>query len=211
MKLQRKNLLLPAAGLLWLGLVGVGLGIVWDYENRPGSAAAAPPFWPAESQLQRAPDRPTLVMLAHPRCPCTRASLGELALLMAHSQGLVKASVLFYKPAGEPDEWAKTDLWQSAAAIPGVTVLPDDDGRAARWFNSTTSGQVVLYDAKGRLLFSGGITGSRGHSGDNDGRSAVVALLTRGAAERSRHSVFGCALFAESGTSKQEDVQLCIQ
>jgi len=211
-KLQSKSLLLSVASLLWLALIGIGLGIIWDYENRPARAAAAPQFWPVESQIQRAPDCPTLLMLAHPRCPCTRASLGELALLMARSQGLVKASVLFYKPVGEPDEWARTDLWQSAAAIPGVTVLQDDDGRAARWFNSTTSGQVVLYDAKGRLLFSGGITGSRGHSGDNDGRSAVVALLTRGAARApSQHSVFGCALFAEAGTGQQEDVQLCIQ
>ena len=204
--------MLSAASLLWLGLIGVGLGIIWDYENRPARAAAVPPLWPVESQLQPAPDRPTLVMLAHPRCPCTRASVGELALLMARSQGLVKASVLFYKPAQEPDEWARTDLWRSAAAIPGVTVLQDDDGREARRFNSTTSGQVVLYDAKGRLLFSGGITGSRGHSGDNDGRSAVAALLTRGAARApGQHSVFGCALFAEAGTGQQEDVQLCIQ
>ena len=204
--------MLTTAGLLWLGLIGVGLGIIWAYENKPASAAAAPWLWPVDSQIQRVPDRPTLVMLAHPRCPCTRASLGELALLMARSQGLVKASVLFYKPAGESDDWANTDLWQSAAAIPGVSVRPDDDGCEARRFNSTTSGQVVLYDATGRLLFSGGITGSRGHSGDNDGRSAVLALLTRGAARApGRHSVFGCALFAEPGTGQQEDVQLCIQ
>src|SRR5262249_49195821 len=155
-----------------------------------------PTRWPAGSHIQPATDRPTLVMLAHPRCPCTRASLGELALLMTRCQGLVQASVNFYKPAGEPDAWAQTDLWQSAAAIPGVSVRPDDDGREARCFHSSTSGQVLLYDAAGRLLFSGGITGARGHAGANAGRDALVALLTGGAAERAPHSVFGCALFA---------------
>ena len=43
---------------------------------------------------------------------------------------------------------------------------------------------------------SGGITGSRGHVGDNAGQAALIDLLGRGAADRSRTSVFGCPLFA---------------
>jgi hypothetical protein len=119
--------------------------------------------------------------------------------------------VLFYKPAGEADAWAKTDLWQSAAALPGVTVLADDDGREAQRFNSTTSGQVVLYDTAGRLLFSGGITGARGHAGDNAGRSAIVALLNRGVAAHKETPVFGCALFAAPDLGQAEEIQLCNQ
>jgi hypothetical protein len=134
-------------------------------------------------------------MLAHPHCPCTRASIGELALLMAHSQGRVTAYVLFLKPAGFSDDWEKTDLWHSAASIPGVKVMIDDGGAEARRFHAATSGQTMLYDAEGRLLFSGGITGSRGHAGDNAGRSAIVSLLNTGAAERAETFVFGCRLF----------------
>ena len=36
-------------------------------------------------------------------------------------------------------------------------------------FGAETSGQTLLYDRDGRLLFSGGTTGSRGHDGDNAG------------------------------------------
>jgi hypothetical protein len=61
-----------------------------------------------------------------------------------------------------------------------------------------TSGQTVLYDNEGALLFSGGITGARGHAGDNAGRTSLVELLNRGAAGRSRTSVFGCPLFASA-------------
>jgi hypothetical protein len=211
LKLQRENLALLASGLLWLGLVGVGLGIAANYENTPGHAAQASQRWPAESRIQLAPDRPTLVLLAHPRCPCTRASLGELAELMAQCQGLVTASVLFYKPAGASDDWVKTELWQSAAAIPGVTVGFDEAGREALRFNSATSGQVVLYDTAGQLLFSGGITGARGHAGANAGRSAIVELLRAGAAERDRTAVFGCALFATPDPGQSEEVQVCDQ
>lgn len=179
----------------WLFAVSAGLLVLWGYENTPSMGAKAPGSWPADSHIQRAPARATLVMLAHPHCPCTRASIGELALLMAQSQGRVTAYVLFLKPPGFSDEWERTDLWQSAASIPGVNVMVDESGAEARRFQAATSGQTMLYDADGRLLFSGGITGSRGHSGDNAGRSSIVSLLNTGTAERAETFVFGCQLF----------------
>lgn len=175
-------------------MIGVGLSQLWGYENAPGPATAPPSRWPLDSSIHLATDRATLVMLAHPHCPCTRASIGELARLMAQSQGRVTAYALFVKPEGSSDDWEKTDLWQSAASIPGVNVVIDDGVEAQR-FCAVTSGQTVLYDAEGHLLFSGGITGSRGHSGDNAGRSAIVSLLNNGEAERTETSVFGCPLF----------------
>jgi hypothetical protein len=72
----------------------------------------------------------------------------------------------------------------------------DDRGVEAERFGTSTSGQTLLYSADGRLLFSGGITGSRGHAGDNEGRDGLVALLTRAGSGRTRASVFGCPLFA---------------
>jgi hypothetical protein len=45
------------------------------------------------------------------------------------------------------------------------------------------------------LIFSGGITASRGHAGENAGVLALVALLTHGRPERRATSVFGCPLF----------------
>jgi hypothetical protein len=117
---------------------------------------------------------------------------------MAQAQGRVTAYVLFLKPAGTSDNWEKTDLWQSAARIPGVNVVVDDGGVEARRFHAVTSGQTALYDDEGRLLFSGGITASRGHSGDNAGRSAIVSLLHAGEAERTETFVFGCPLYGAS-------------
>ena len=181
--------------VLWLLIVSTGLWILWGYENSPGVSAAPPLLWPVDSQIQRSQDRATLVMLAHPHCPCTRSSIGELALLMAQSQDRLTAYVLFLKPAGFADDWEKTDLWQSAASIPGVKPIIDDGGAEARRFNAATSGQTILYDVEGRLLFSGGITGSRGHSGDNAGRSAIVSLVNMEAADRAETRVFGCPLF----------------
>jgi hypothetical protein len=189
------RLLLLVGTISWLLVISVGLSILWGYENTPGKAAEPPHQWPADSKIQPARDHSTLVLLAHPHCPCTRATIGELASIMAHSQGRLTAYVLFLKPAGFSEEWEKSDLWRSAASIPGVTAVIDDEGAEADRFHAATSGQTLLYDAGGRLLFSGGITGSRGHAGDNAGESAIVSFVNSGAAERAESSVFGCPLF----------------
>ena len=189
------RVLLLAGTILWLLVISIGLWMLWGYENTPGKAAEPPREWPADSKILPARDHATLVILAHPHCPCTRATIGELASIMAHSQGRLTAYVLFLKPRGFSEEWEKSDLWQSAASIPGVTAVIDDEGAEANRFHAATSGQTVLYDAGGRLLFSGGITGSRGHSGDNAGQAAILSLVNSGAADLTETSVFGCPLF----------------
>ncbi len=198
MKFKKNKLILITTSAAWLLMIIAGLVLLWEYEGTPGMAAAAPPRWPAESRLQPAGDRATLVMLAHPHCPCTRASIGELAKVMTQARGRVTAYVLFVKPANFSEGWEKTDLWTSAAAIPGVSVVEDHEGIEANRFHAATSGQTMLYDKDGRLLFSGGMTAARGHEGDNAGRTAIVSLLTVAGANRDETPVFGCPLFAQA-------------
>jgi len=125
----------------------------------------------------------------------------ELNRILAQCSGKVVTHVLFFKPAGFPENWARTGLWPSAAAIPGVAVQEDRDGTQARLFGAETSGFVVLYDPLGRLLFKGGITGSRAHAGDNPGEDAVASLLTGHAAGLTQTPVFGCSLLGECQAS----------
>src|SRR5215212_2415214 len=110
----------------WLCAVTLGMFALTKYASQPGKAAVAPRAWPAATVITQDKQRPTLVMLAHPQCPCTRASINELARLMARAQGRVTAYVLFVKPPNFSDGWVQTDLWASAAAIPGVTPVRDD-------------------------------------------------------------------------------------
>lgn len=177
----------------WLGALGVGARAMLDYQSAPGATAAVPKRWPT-SRVELATDRPTLVMLAHPRCPCTRASMGELSKIMARVPGKAVAYVLFSQPETAGADWEETDLRRSAAAIPGVTVLSDADGVEARRFGAETSGHTLVYAANGQLLFSGGITAARGHAGGNAGESAIVSLIHHGTADRAETFVFGCSL-----------------
>ena len=208
MNFKTNRLILISACALWLLIIGAGIKIIRGYESTPGVAAAAPARWPPDSRIQPAADRPTLVMLAHPHCPCTRASIGELARLMTQAQGRVTAYVLFVKPPDFSEGWEQTDLWASAAAIPGVTVMRDDDGVEASRFGAATSGQTVLYDAAGKLIFSGGITGARGHAGDNAGRTAAVSLLTTDESQQKETPVYGCSLFAGNECPMGKEVGL---
>jgi hypothetical protein len=134
-------------------------------------------------------------MLAHPHCTCTRASLGELAEAIARARVRPRTYVVFMAPETLGRGWEMTDLWRTAASLPDVTVVRDEDGREARRFGAETSGQTLLYDEHGALVFNGGITGARAHAGDNAGRQSLVALLNLASAERARTNVFGCPLF----------------
>lgn len=194
----KSRIMLAGSIMAWLAIVGSGLFFLLKYENTPGAAANSPTAWPSASSMSLAANGYTLVMLVHPHCPCSRASIGELALLMADARGPVSASVFFLKPDGFSDDWEKTDLWQSAASIPGVKAIVDNGGEEVKRFNAATSGQTLLYDASGELVFSGGITASRGHSGDNAGRSAIEAIVNGETVDNVGTPVFGCPLFNQN-------------
>src|SRR6185369_6262916 len=178
----------------WLVAVVAGLGVLISYQNAAGVAGETPRQWPATAQLSPDPSRPTLLMFVHPQCPCSRASMEELNRLLAQNGGRVKTHVLFLRPSGLAANWTHTGLRQTAAAIPGVTVHDDVDGVQAKNFGAETSGQVLLYDARGNLLFTGGITEGRGHAGDNAGVTTIVSLLQGQNVSSSQTPVYGCAL-----------------
>jgi len=195
-RLASRIALLGAA--VWLAAVAGGFAFLLRYKSTPGAGSgAAPAQWPAASTVERSTRRATLLLFAHPRCVCTRASLAELARMMARFHDRIEAKVLFWMPAGAPQDFRSGDLWTSASRIPGVAVLSDEGGREASRFGVATSGGVVLYGERGRLLFQGGITSARGHEGDSFGQERIASLLTSGAADRADAPVFGCALGEE--------------
>jgi hypothetical protein len=181
-------------GLLWLSGVVIGLALVTNHDFAEGAAGPSPLDWPSRSLLPHSDHDYTLVMFAHPRCPCTRASLEELTKLLARNQNSVSKWVVFYRPSGADDSWEQTDQCQTAGKIPGVHIASDMDGAEAKLFHAQTSGHTLLYGPTGKLLFSGGITVARGHAGDNDGRSAIEAILSKSLPTTRETPVYGCPI-----------------
>jgi len=180
---------------LWLSIAVGGVFYLARYENTPADKNVSYPLvFPPESRIERVAERPTLIFFAHPKCPCTRASLRELARLMTDADGRLQAYVVFIKPKDESEEWTQTDLRANAETIPNVRVLVDEDERETKIFSARTSSLTLLYDRAGNLRFNGGITAARGHEGDNAGRRAIFEIVTKDAFETSETAVFGCPL-----------------
>lgn len=134
-------------------------------------------------------------MVIHPRCQCTAASLAELERVLSRNPGRAEVALLFVQPAGVGADWEDTDTWRQAARLPGLSLRSlDPDGRRAAYFGARTSGQTYLYSAQGNLLFSGGLTGSRGHQGENEGSLLLTQLLQNQSASgpTARTEVYGC-------------------
>ena len=191
---------------VWGIAVTAGAIVGFTYEMTPVKTQGGMPLWPVHSSCDLSKDQNTLLMFVHPRCPCSRASLNELAVLMTRCNGRVNAHVIFFRPESQSDEWAKTDLWSSAAMIPHVEPHIDAGGTEHRRFGAQVSGETFLYDVDGTLVFHGGITYGRGHAGDNEGRFAIESILFGHETQRRTTPVFGCLL--ETASSGLSDLPL---
>lgn len=169
------------------------------YENDARQTAQP---WPTDSSMALAQHRFTLVFFIHPRCPCTRASLGELERTLTGT-GLSaaqqpKLNVVVSLPWDASQQWRDTDTVRRASALPRAELVWDAGGSEASRFGVVTSGAVRLYRPDGKLLFAGGVTASRGHEGDNAGSSRLWSLLSeRCQTPQDVTPVFGCRLCFE--------------
>src|SRR5687767_4815046 len=103
--------LLLVAG--WLAAVAAGHAWLQRYEATAGPAPAAAPAWPAGAGPDPTPGRPTLLMFAHPHCPCTRAALAELAWIVSRADG-ADVRLFVVAPPGAPADWADSPLARAA-------------------------------------------------------------------------------------------------
>lgn len=216
--------------------VGIGFHSLMLYKGRAGNSHPTPNTWPTNVLLALANDKPTVVMFAHPQCPCTKASLGELESLLSKANNRIEAFIIFYRPVESGDvgvfhriqanreggisesdarnvperpsdrtpfeSWTNTPSIRIAKAIPGIRLRFDPNGIVSKRFGAETSGHTVVYSPGGHLLFSGGITASRGHLGDNVGFETVLNLVNGNSAlvKPTSTPIFGCELFDQCAT-----------
>ncbi len=200
-----KQTLLPLLSGAWLAATTVGLLMLADYDSQPGVRARAPQQWPRGVSLTLNPSRPTLLMFLHPRCPCSRACLSELARLAHTERDQLNLLIAFVQPSDVPADWSQSDLWKTAVANKNWQVLIDQNGSLAGQFGAKTSGQVLVYDAQGSLQFDGGITPGRGHAGDSIGHSIVQAIAAGHSPEQPTNCpTFGCPLSAPDSNYSPE-------
>lgn len=176
---------------MWVAAVVMGQTAMSRYATTAGKPAAL--VGNALPELLYGANQPAVVLFVHPNCPCSAASVQELAAVLHGKESLATVIVVFQGYTGRIDP-AGTKLWQQTAQIPGVVRLIDQDGAMARRFGAKTSGQVLAYGSNGKLLFAGGITPARGESGSCAGIVAITQVIGGVEQKHPATPVYGCAL-----------------
>ena len=112
------------AGFAWLSVIVGGIWVWERYDTTPGSLREQ-----TGAADVAAIARWRLTVFAHPRCPCTRATLRELAGIVREVPEL-SVRVLFVRPASARDGWEFGESWDAANRLPGCEVACDESGQA---------------------------------------------------------------------------------
>jgi hypothetical protein len=183
---------------LWVIAVGTGMGALWTYGSRPGEKGPAPSDWPADNFIAPQAGKYNLVLSFHPQCPCSSATVEELSAILARTSEQLHVHALVYLPSSTSAAFADTNLTAGLKQLPHTTISFDADGKWAARIGALTSGEAQLFAPDGRCVFRGGITGARGHAGENTGRHAVIALVNGESGAAAETAVYGCAIHGSS-------------
>lgn len=183
---------------MWLVAVIGGTLTIAAYSNTPGPNIQTVVNWPANTTAMQSVDSPTVVLFLHPKCPCSWSTLREFERALGDDSGLAEIRIGLFCPAGKPDVWTDTKLSKFAEKIhPGSTFV-DRSATEAKRFGVLTSGHVMAFSASGKRLFSGGITTSRGHDGENRGSLALRSVFQGDDRPFVEQPVFGCPIIDSS-------------
>ncbi len=184
---------------VWVILCAIGLGAV-SLHSFDGIVPDSTDNgrWPQDSRLIQDPHE-RLVIFIHPQCPCTQATLSELEAVLARQSVATTLVISAIDP-----EWLDSKVMQHIKRMQSrypafVDVLLDTDASESECFGATASGHCMYFNRQGQKVFSGGITASRGHVGDNDARYRLMELIqssseVQGLEDPSLFPVFGCRL-----------------
>jgi hypothetical protein len=182
---------------VWLACVATLVGKLQVYANAPGQSLPAPEVLTLELITEENGPRriPRVYLFLHEHCPCSRASVLELARQTELREDALITLVLSGPGLNIPGERSIRDL--ARQQLPDAVIHEDPTGEFARSLGALTSGHAVLYRHDGTLHFSGGLTPSRAHAGPCPGRDALETL-TNSRGNPTTAPVFGCPLFSES-------------
>src|SRR5687768_13393663 len=98
------------AFLIWWALIVGGYGLLFRYSFAVGKASPAPRSIPSSLAASVPLMKPQLFVALHPHCPCSRATVSELAKILTRATNSSDVTLLIFKPANEPDAWMEGTL-----------------------------------------------------------------------------------------------------
>jgi hypothetical protein len=168
---------------VWGVALAAGFHQAMGWEFRAGKPALSP------SAQTKPLAQPLLIVALHSQCPCSLATVENLTALTPVERA--KLRILFVFTGPNPHHSA---TFEKAAAIPEAEKAFLSEKEVFERYGARTSGQALLYDRAGRLVFSGGLTESRGVAGgESEGMRAIQETL-RGHSCIKGAPVYGCPL-----------------
>lgn len=154
------------------------------YESTPGATGQAVATTSANHWK--------LVMVAHPDCPCTSASLQGLASAAPKLPKGAEVTVVFV--GDRPTEPTKN--MHLASGILGAKSEWRTAKVAEQRYGARTSGTLVIYRPDGKVAYDGGITPGRGVLANDFAWRQIDRVIT-GKPTLETSPVYGCALSSE--------------
>ncbi|MBI1247724.1 hypothetical protein GC197_07715 [bacterium] len=187
-----RALWLPLVVVVWATLIGAGMVGLMVYHNSPGARSDGNPVWQENPLVALDTSRDNLLVFIHPKCPCSQATLSELARIQADCGDRLRIGIAVYQP--DEENWSDTPVVRQALDIPKAHVFADPNGELATLFGAETSGHVMLFSTQGIRTFSGGITPGRGHEGNSLGREAIRQYVSQNEIICDTTHVYGCPI-----------------
>ena len=198
------SLILVAWGVAVVTLFGQ----LVSYSAQPGNDGHPPIHWPHNSELKRDTDQWTVVIFAHPQCPCTRSTIAEFDRLRSKLTSAPTTHIVLYHPAGQDQEWTRGAIRTESSRIDGLNLFYDEAGAFTTRFGVQTSGHILAYAPNGALAYSGGLTLSRGHEGLSAGSVELLDLLNgKSEIKLTEYPVFGCSIVKDTYVCTSEECE----
>lgn len=189
--------------MIWKTSIVWGAGLIFAmvllqiHQARPAREHNAPPRLTGtqRSALNIVAGTRCLVMFQQPYCPCTRIARKHLRELIERHDCLGIAIRIVNVGRDGSNTVQEFGVDQNVHGT--IQFIDDRRGQIARELGVHTSGHVLLFDQRGKSLFSGGITAGRGHEGPAAGLDKLHQLLQIGdevSLECELFPVWGCDL-----------------
>jgi hypothetical protein len=111
-----------------------------------------------------------LFFFIHPKCSCTLASIDEFKDLLKDEYKDIKIVAIVSTRSSVDNEFMYSESTNLIKELNQVEIFYDIGAIETQKLGIKTSGHLLFYDSLGNLLYSGGITVSRGHRGESVGK-----------------------------------------
>ena len=178
---------------IWVLLILAGFWWVMDYQTKPGTMAI-----PEENKvaLDHSKDSWHLIAFLHPECTCSRATMEELDILQK-KLGNTLSTHIFISTELPLEQTVESEIYRTAVKNKNWQVDVDVNAELATQMLAYTSGICYLYSPEEKLIFAGGITASRGHSGPAAGQEIIAKAVSgnkEAIQELQQYPVYGCGI-----------------